>query len=122
MNNNERGGWIFGLVLIAVGGIFLLQNAGLPLLVGNWWALFILIPAVAAFGAAWNIYRQTGRLTSQAIELATGGLVPLTIAVIFLFNFNFGYAWPVLLLVIGGGMLLRSGIAHTSEKPTQAPS
>ncbi len=122
MNNGERGGWIFGLVLIAVGGIFLLQNAGLPLLVGNWWALFILIPAVAAFGAAWHVYRQAGRLTPQAVEVATGGLVPLTIAAIFLFNFNFGYAWPVLLLVIGGGMLLRSGIATTSGTPTQAQS
>jgi cell wall-active antibiotic response 4TMS protein YvqF len=122
MNKGDRGGWIFGLVLIAVGGIFLLQNAGLPLLVGNWWALFILIPALAAFGAAWNVYRQTGRLTPQAIELATGGLVPLTIAAIFLFNLNFGYAWPVLLLVIGGGMLLRSGVTNTSAARTQGPS
>jgi hypothetical protein len=121
MRNGERGGWIFGLVLIAVGVIFLLQNAGLPVLVGNWWALFILIPAVAAFGAAWNIYQQTGRFTPQAVELVTGGFVPLTIAVIFLFNFNFGYAWPVLLLVIGGGMLLRSGTTGTAEKPA-APS
>jgi cell wall-active antibiotic response 4TMS protein YvqF len=122
MNKGDRGGWIFGLVLIAVGGIFLLQNAGLPLLVGNWWALFILIPALAAFGAAWNVYRQTGRLTPQAIELATGGLVPLTIAAIFLFNLNFGYAWPVLLLVVGGGMLLRSGVTNTSAARTQGPS
>jgi hypothetical protein len=122
MKNSERGGWVFGLVLIAVGVIFLLQNAGLPLLVGNWWALFILIPAVAAFGAAWRIYRQTGRLTPQAVELVTGGFVPLTIALIFLFNFSFGYAWPVLLLVIGAGMLLRGGTTDMPEKPTQAPS
>jgi hypothetical protein len=108
MRSNDRGGWILGLVLIALGAIFLLQNAGLPVLVGNWWALFILIPAVAAFGAAWRVYQQAGRLTPEAMGLVTGGLVPLTVALIFLLNFDFGAAWPVLLLVIGAGMLLRS--------------
>jgi hypothetical protein len=42
MRSGERSGWILGLVLIAMGGVFFLQNAGLPVLVGNWWALFIL--------------------------------------------------------------------------------
>jgi LiaF transmembrane domain len=118
----RSGEWIFGLVLIAIGALFLLQDAGLPVLVGNWWALFILIPAVAAFAAAWRLYRQEGRLTAQSTGLITGGLVPLTIALIFLFNFDFGYAWPVLLLVIGGGMLLRSAITDSSGQQMHAPS
>jgi hypothetical protein len=119
MRSRERGGWMLGVVLIGLGAIFLLQNAGVPVLVGNWWALFILIPAVGAFAAAWSLYQQTGRLTAQSVGMITGGLVPLTIALIFLFNFDFGYAWPVLLLVLGTGMLLRGAVRpETSENPT----
>jgi len=118
----RNGEWILGLVLIAIAGIFLLEQAGLPVLVGNWWALFILIPALAAFAAAWRLYRQEGRLTTQSSGLITGGLVPLTISMIFLFNFNFGYAWPVLLLVIGAGILLRGTITDSTAQRTQAPS
>ena len=125
MNTSERSGWIVGLVLIALGGVFLLQNAGLPVLVNNWWALFILIPAIAAFAAAWRLYEQTGRVTSAVIGLATGGLVPLTIALIFLFNFDFGSAWPVLLVVLGAGILLRgatTGATENADSPAETAS
>lgn len=122
MRTGERSGWILGLVLIAVGGVFLLQNAGLPVLVGNWWALFILIPAIGAFAAAWTLYEQDGHFTPRVVGLITGGLVPLTIALIFLFNFNFGSAWPVLLVVLGAGMLLRGGATDSTEKPAEVSS
>ncbi len=122
MPNNDRGGWILGLVLIAVGAMFLLQNAGVPVLVGNWWALFILIPAVAAVAAAWRVYQQAGRVTPEAVGLITGGLVPLTVALIFLFDFNFGVAWPVLLLVIGAGILLRSASTESTDQPSHSGS
>ena len=111
-----------GLVLIAVGGVFCLQNAGLPVLVGNWWALCILIPAVAAFTGAWRLYRQGGQMTPRVVGLITGGLVPLTIAVVFLFNFNFGSGWPVLLVVLGIGILLRGGSTDTANKTAEVPS
>ena len=74
MRSGERSGWILGLVLIAVGGVFLLQNSGFPVLVGNWWALFILIPAIGAFAAAWTLYQQTGQLTgAPGQDPARGG-------------------------------------------------
>ena len=121
MRAGERSGWILGLVLIALGGVFLLQNVGLPVLVGNWWALFILIPALGAFASAWTLYGQDGHFTSRVVGLIAGGLVPLTIAMIFLFNFNFGSAWPVLLVVFGVGILLR-GAADSTEKRAEVPS
>jgi hypothetical protein len=113
--------WIPGLVLIAVGALFLLENAGLPVLVGNWWALFILSPAIAVFAAAWRLYRQTGQTSPRVVGLVTGGLVPLTIAVIFLFNVDLGNAWAVL-LVLGAGTLLRGGTTDRADNPTEVPS
>ena len=117
MANSERNGWILGLVLIALGSVFLLQNAGVPVLLGNWWALFILIPAVAAFASAWTLYQQDRHFTPRVIGLITGGLVPLTIALIFLFNFSFGWAWPLLLVILGAGMLLRGTATSSGDKP-----
>jgi hypothetical protein len=122
MRSADRSGWILGVVLIALGGVFLLQNAGLPVLVGNWWALFILIPAIGAFAGAWSLYQQNAGFTPAVVGLIIGGLMPLTIALIFLFNFSFGAAWPVLLVVLGAGMLLRSGITDSAEKRTEVPS
>jgi LiaF transmembrane domain len=122
MASSERNGWILGLVLIALGGVFLLQNAGLPVLVGNWWALFILIPAIAAFASAWTLYQQDKQFTPRVIGLITGGLVPLTIALIFLFDFSFGGAWPLLLVILGAGMLLRGIATGSSDKPTGVTS
>jgi hypothetical protein len=122
MRSSERSGRILGLIMIAVGAVFLLQNAGLPVLVGNWWAMFILIPAIGAFAAAWTLYRQDGHFTPRVIGLVTGGLVPLTIALIFLFNFNFGITWPILLVVLGAGILLRGSATDRTEKPAELSS
>jgi cell wall-active antibiotic response 4TMS protein YvqF len=122
MPSSERNGWIVGLVLIALGGVFLLQNAGLAVLPGNWWALFILIPAFAAFASAWTFYQQDRQFTPRVVGLITGGLVPLTIALMFLFNFDFGGGWPFLLIVIGAGMLLRSFAPSSGDKPTGVTS
>mgnify|MGYP001316381740 CR=1 FL=1 len=47
----RRGGWIGGAILIFIGTVFLLKNFGFPF-PENWWAVFILIPAVAAFAGA----------------------------------------------------------------------
>jgi hypothetical protein len=69
--SEQRAGWIFGLVLIVVGSVFLLQNWGLPVLIGNWWALFILIPAIGAFTAAWTVYRQDGQFTPRVSGTTT---------------------------------------------------
>lgn len=97
-----------GVVLILVGVVFLLQQtAGINL--QNWWALFILIPAVMALGAAWNMYRADGRLSPRVLGTAAGSLFPLLIAAIFLFGLDWGSVWPVFLIVAGIGGLLGRG-------------
>lgn len=93
-------GWILGAILIVLGILFLLQNAGITV-VNNWWALFILIPAVGSFTAAYNIYKSNGRLTPAGRSSLAGGVILTLIAAVFLFGFNFGLLLPVLLIVAG---------------------
>ncbi|NLG97126.1 MAG: hypothetical protein GX491_07175 [Chloroflexi bacterium] len=110
MSENPSGrtssiqGWIGGAILILIGVIFLARNlTGFSL--ENWWALFILIPAVGAFSRAYSIYQEHGRLTAEARGSMIGGFAMTMVAVIFLFNLNFGTLWP-LFLILGGVTLL----------------
>ena len=103
---HANGPWIGGAVLILLGVIFLLQNIGLATL-NNWWALFILIPALGSFSTAYALYRNSGdRLTYAARGSLIGGLVFTLLAFAFLFELSFGVFAPVLLIVAGIGLLL----------------
>jgi hypothetical protein len=95
--------WIGGAILILLGVVFLLQNMGIPFL-ANWWAVFILIPAFWAFVAAWDSYRDNGRLTRGGAGSLAGGSLLTILALVFLLNLNLGLFWPVLLIV--GGLVL----------------
>lgn len=96
----------FALTLIAIGAIFLLRNyAGLE--IGNWWALFILIPAGGAFAAAWSAWRASMHPAAVTGPLV-GGLVMLTVAAIFLLDLQWSRIWPVFLILFGIGALLPS--------------
>jgi hypothetical protein len=99
--------WVPGVILIAIGVIFLFTNlTGFSL--HNWWALFILIPAVKNFGSAWGSYQRHGRFTRSARGSLTGGFILSLIASAFLFNLDWGIIWP-LFLIIGGISALFSG-------------
>ena len=99
--------WIGGAVLIVIGIVFLLQNiSGIDL--GNWWALFILIPALGSLATAWRIYQIHGRLTSAARGPLVGGFILLLVATIFLFNLDWGKVWPLFLIIAGLGALATS--------------
>jgi hypothetical protein len=98
-------GWIGGIVLLLLGGVLLLQNFGV-VYAFNWWALFILIPALGAFGAAWTVYRQTGHLGAAARGSLLGGILLLMVAAAFLLNLNWALVGPVLLILAGFGVLM----------------
>lgn len=102
-NNN----WAGGLVLIGMGVLFLLNNLDVFHL-NNWWALFILIPALVNFSNAWSSYQQHGRLTAKARGSITGGLILALVAGIFLFSWSWSIMWPVFLILGGLGALLNS--------------
>ncbi len=101
------GAWIGGAVLIALGVIFLLQNFG-GFHFDNWWALFILIPAIGSLSTAWYFYRQAGKFNRPARGALFSGLVLLLITGTFLFNLNWNLILPLLLIVLGLGMLINT--------------
>jgi cation transport ATPase len=99
--------WVGGLILIVLGVIFLLQSVR-GFYLNNWWALFILIPAVGSFADAWNAYRQTGRLSRRVRGALISGCVFLLVTFTFLYNWNWGVVLPVLLIIWGVTLLLNS--------------
>ncbi len=104
---HAKPAWIGGAILILIGVIFLVQNVtGFSL--RNWWALFLLIPAITSFGRASSIYQAEGRLTASARGAALGGLALTFLTAIFLFNLNFGALWPMFLILGGVALLLNA--------------
>ena len=91
-----------------LGIVFLLQNLG-SFYLNNWWALFILIPAVGSFAAAWRTYQVAGgHLTAASRGSLIGGLVLTMVAVVFLFNLNWTWFGPILIILAGIGVLLNA--------------
>lgn len=105
--HGDGASWVGGAILILLGGIFLLQNTGFMRGFDNWWALFILIPAIGSFATAWRIYQEAGRQwTPAATGPLLGGLVLSGLAAMFLFGLNIGLWWPLFLIAGGIAVLL----------------
>jgi hypothetical protein len=102
-----EGSWIVGVVLIVLGGIFLLQNQGLFSL-QNWWALFILIPALGSLSDAWRHYQEAGGFTSKVRNSLFWGLVLIMVCAIFLLDLSWTYFGPAILILIGLGILFNA--------------
>jgi hypothetical protein len=110
---SQGGAWIVGIILIVLGGMFLMRTTGImDIPLTNWWALFILIPAVGALSAAWKMYREAGdRLTIEARSSLLVGLVLTFATFMFLFEISWAYAGPVLIIVVGIVIILNYVIA-----------
>jgi UDP-N-acetylmuramyl pentapeptide phosphotransferase/UDP-N-acetylglucosamine-1-phosphate transferase len=73
----------------------------------NWWALFILIPAIGSLWTAWTIYQKNDRkFTAASTGPLIGGIALLMVTAIFLFNLDWGRVWPVFLIIAGAAVLL----------------
>ncbi len=101
-------GWIAGVVLLVLGLVFLLNNLGITgFALDNWWALFILIPAVASFSTAYRAYQGNGGHMNESVRgPLVGGLILSVVAAVFLLNLSWSVIWPVFLIIIGVGALL----------------
>ena len=99
--------WIVGIILIVLGGLFLMRTMGTDIPLTNWWALFILIPAFGALSAAWRMYRQAdNRLTTAARSSLLVGLVLTFITFMFLFEISWTYVGPILIILVGIAIIL----------------
>jgi hypothetical protein len=109
LHRHRIGGslWV-GIAFVLFGIILILQTAQVVFL-NNWWALFIMIPALASFGTAWSRARESGgRFTRGVAGSISGGLFISAVALLFLFNLDWGRYWPVFIVLAGLGMLLRA--------------
>jgi hypothetical protein len=90
------------------GGLFLLRNTGtfdIPL--KNWWALFILIPAIGSLDTARRLYRSAGnQLTAAAGGSLLVGVILTFLTAVFLFGLNMSYFGPILIILVGVGILV----------------
>ncbi len=104
------GAWVAGIILIVLGAAFLAQNTGFRVIpLDNWWALFILIPAVGALGAALRTYRSAGnQWTAPARASLLGGIVLTVLVFGFLFSLDWKYFGPILFILAGLGLLSNS--------------
>lgn len=100
---SRRGGFLPGLVLILLGAIFLAENYfGTTL--HNWWALFILIPALSTLATAYALWRDGH--TDGAIGSFIAGIGFLILTALFLLDLPIGQLWPVFLIVAGVALLI----------------
>ncbi|HRQ38882.1 MAG TPA: hypothetical protein PLD25_13325 [Chloroflexota bacterium] len=113
LKDEEKGGaaedkgsnWLMALVLIVVG-IGLLASNFTQFSFNNWWALFMLIPAIAMLRNVWADYQAHGRLTSRSTGPLIGGLATLVLMVVFLFNLSWSGLWPLGFIFGGIAILL----------------
>jgi hypothetical protein len=98
--------WLGAAILITLGVVFLVQNLGIAR-VNNWWAVFILIPAVGSFATAWRTYQANGSWSAATGSLI-GGVLFSAVAIFFLFEIDFGASWNVIwpLGMVAGGIAL----------------
>ncbi len=102
------GAFIGGAALIVFGVILMLQNMGVVQL-HNWWAVFILFPALGSFATAYGAFRTNGgRLNSLVRGSILSGLVFAAIAAVFLFELNLSLLLPAVLIVAGIGVLFNT--------------
>jgi hypothetical protein len=85
------------LLLIALGAVFLAQQAGYLSHSANWWVIFLFFPAL---GLLWNArtgYQDHGKIGgAEIVEIVLGALL-LLLTVIFIFdpNWSFTRGWRI---------------------------
>jgi hypothetical protein len=112
----KRSGAFWGLVLILVGAFIFSQQAGLIGEQFNWWAIFIFIGAVGSFSTAFNAYQNSGKFDAAVRSSLGGGIVILTVALMFLFGLDWSIYWPYM-VIAGGVSFFLNGLGGTGTGP-----
>ena len=118
MNDTRRqfdaGALFTGIVLIAFGVLFLLDRAGVAdfgYVISEWWPMFIVVIGVTrvASGRLWpGLWLVFIGTWLQAVELRVFGL-------------TFGNSWPLLLIFVGAGMIVRTVVESRWRRERASP-
>jgi hypothetical protein len=122
---------IGAIVLILVGGIFLLDTMGMSEYgLDRFWPLILVALGAWLFARNWGMMGRTGCSGCQCDRCRTrrimGPAMLLTIGILFLLQnmhmgANFGRTWPILLLVIGAVKLLQGNASGEGHIPSALP-
>lgn len=108
-----KSGLSGGMMLVVVGTLLLLsRTTGFNIFFPNWWALFILWPALKGVGEAQQKYRANGGLSRRQSEKLGWSLIMGIVASIFLFNLSWALFVPLMLISIGISTLLGRALTH----------
>jgi hypothetical protein len=102
--------WI-GLALIVAGTVILVNQMSILPFKLNWWGLLVLFPAVGTLSSAYKRYRSTNDVFDMGVMVpALVGLFMLFMAVSLFagsaIDLQLRVYWPVILIVLGLGMIL----------------
>lgn len=98
-----------GLLLVLLGGAFFVSSV-LGFRLENWWALFILMPALAMFGFGLGIPRQdNGRFSFSSRLFFACGLMVFVVAGMFLVNLEWSVWWPLMIMTPGASLYVVAG-------------
>lgn len=106
----SQGGWVMGIVVIALGVLFLLHNLGLHLAFlefNNWWAVLILLCAIGPLSLAYRQYRASERIDANIAYYLTCAAAILSVGFIFLLDLRWDRWWPLFVIYGGLWMLVR---------------
>lgn len=99
--------WAMGIAVVAIGGLLLARNLGVNLSFlnfHNWWAIFILLAAVAPLQQAFSRYQSGGWSNAVLNSLISAGAI-IVLALLFLLDLSLWTWWPVF-IIIGGLMMM----------------
>jgi hypothetical protein len=97
---------LFALLLIVIGLGLLAQNFGL-ILPQRWWALLLLLPAVGSLVAAIRAYRGKESVPETWAAIISG-VIFTVLALALFFGLDWGIFWPIVLVLLGAGILARA--------------
>jgi hypothetical protein len=105
---HDSSSWSWGVVLILLGGIFLLNNMGYHILsIKNWWAIFLLAPGLSMLANSFKYFRARNRFSRGARTRGLLGLILTGFAVSLLFGIDMVVIGPALLIGFGLYLLLK---------------
>lgn len=111
LRHDAMRGWagpsIAGVVLLIVGVVLLAQNFGFHV-PERWWALLLLIPAIGALTGGIRVYRAGGDKRNEGLFGIIAGIIFLALALGLFFGIGWGIFWPVILVLLGAGLIFRS--------------